>query len=102
MTTRRDEDEWLRIQYQMAHHDIWWVKAQQMNAGYWTLLLLGALVGVGALVNTERPCSAAPWEGWVLGGLALVVTVLGVWYVWDLYTTLVVSRNRATQIVQPL
>src|SRR6267142_2116419 len=102
MTPPRDDDEWLQIQYQMAHHDIWWVKAQQMHAGYWTLLLLGAFVGAGALVNADRSCSTAPWEGWVLDGLATLVTALGVLYVWNLHRALVRSRDRAAVIVQPL
>jgi len=102
VTEHRDEEDWLRIQYQMAHHDIWWVKAQQMNAGNWTLLLLAALVGVGKLMDEDRLCTATTWEGWLLGGLATLVTALGVWYVWDLHSTLVQSRNRAAVIVQPL
>jgi hypothetical protein len=101
-TARRDEEEWLKIQYQMAHHDIWWVKAQQIKAGNWTLLLLAALVGVGKLMHDDRPCTTAVWEGWLLGGLGTLVTALGALYVWDLNATLVRSRKRATLIVQPL
>ena len=44
-------EEWCRIQYQMAHHDIWWVKAQQMTAANWTVALLGALFGLAGLVD---------------------------------------------------
>lgn len=101
-TGRRDEEQWLRIQYQMAHHDIWWVKAQEMKAGNWTLLLLAALVGVGKLMHDDRSCTTATWEGWLLGGLGTFVTALGAWYVWDLNATLVRSRKLATLIVKPL
>lgn len=97
-----DEEAWLRIQYQMAHHDIWWVKAQQMAAGNWTLLLLGALVGVGRLVEYKPTDPAAVGVGRALAVLAAVVAAMGTAYVWDLYGSLVESRNRAANIVQPL
>ncbi len=67
MTERRDEEEWLRIQCQMAHHDIWWVKAQQMNAAYWTLLLRGALTGVGHLMAYDRANAKTAALGTLLG-----------------------------------
>ena len=100
MSEPRDEEAWLRTQYEMAHHDIWWVKAQQMKVGHWTLLLLAALVAVGELIKKDWPGSSA--LGWVLVGLSVAVTSLGVAHVWDLYATLVRSRNRAALIVRPL
>src|SRR5260370_10898367 len=95
------EADWLRTQFQMAHHDIWWVKGQQMNAGNWTLLLLGALVALGHLMGygTDEPKVGI---GRVLGGLGVPVTFVGGWYVWDLFRSLVRSRRRATRIIGPL
>jgi hypothetical protein len=90
-------DEWCQVQYQMAHHDIWWVKAQQMNAANWTLALIGALVGLAKLLDYPRtiPVTAL---GIVLSGLSGAVVVLGSLYVWDLYGGLVSSRRRAKHI----
>ena len=97
-----DEEEWLRVQYGMAHHDIWWVKAQQMKAGNWTLLLLAALVGFGKLMHDLPGFTPMPWKGWMFGGLGVLVTLVGASYVWDLYDGLLTSRRRASVIVQPL
>ncbi len=95
-----DQQPWLRTQYEMAHHDIWWVKAQQMNVGQWTLLLLGALVAVGHLLKADWPTS--PLLRWILIVMSGTVTGLGIAHVWDLHFTLVRSRDRAARIVQPL
>ena len=102
------EEEWLRVQYQMGHHDIWWLKAQQMNVGNWTLLLLGALVTISKLLLDQAgapptsPVPPEPWKGWVLGGFAGLVTLLGTLHVWDLFYALVQTRRRAASIVAPL
>src|SRR5438046_420362 len=97
-----DEEAWLRVQYQMAHHDIWWVKAQQMSAGNWTLLLLGATVGVGRLIGYVPADPTTERLGHLLALLGTLVTAVGIAYIWDLWRTLVRSRNRAANIVQPL
>jgi hypothetical protein len=87
-------DEWCRAQYQMAHHDIWWVKGQQMNAANWTLALLSALVGLATLLGYSRTPPVTTL-GVVLSGLSMAIALLGSLYVWDLYRGLVTSRRRA-------
>ncbi len=94
-------EKWLQIQYGMAHHDIWWVKGQQMKAGSWTLLLLAALVSVGQLM-TPTGGTLDPRVGYLLAAFSLLVTVLGALYVWDLRVTLVASRGRAKRIIDPI
>ena len=98
----RDEQDWLRMQYQMAHHDIWWVKSQQMSAGNWTLLLLGAVVAVANLLGYKREPPAHTGVVVPLSLLSVAVVLLGAGYVWDLYRTLVRSRERAAWIVRDL
>jgi hypothetical protein len=73
----------------MAHHDIWWIKGQQMQAGYWTLTLLAALVAIAKLAPPTRP-----WLAFLAGGAVL----FGSQYVWALYLTLIKSRARAKKI----
>ncbi|HYL20984.1 MAG TPA: hypothetical protein VEU74_04420 [Gemmatimonadales bacterium] len=95
-------EKWTQIQYQMAHHDIWWVKGQQMQAGNWTLALLAALVGVGHLKSLSPDGLPPATVGYTLALLGLLVTFLGALYVWDLSNTLVESRARARRIIAPL
>ncbi len=97
-----NEEEWLRTQYKMAHHDIWWVKSQQMRVGNWTLLLVAGLVGVAKLMHDLSGFTPTARQGFLLGLLGALVTVLGVLYVWDLYFALLDSRKRASIIVQKL
>jgi len=92
-------DDWCRTIFDAAHHDIWWVKKQQMNAGNWTLLLLGALVGVGQLISSPGNTLSGK-QPYLLGLAALLVVGLGSYYAWDLHLTLVRSRRRAKQIVE--
>lgn len=98
----RDEEEWLRVQYQMAHHDIWWVKSQQMAAANWTLLLLGAVVAVAHLLGYTREPPSHVTVVVPLSVMSAAVVLLGAAYVWDLYRTLVRSRKRAALIVRDL
>jgi hypothetical protein len=92
-------DDWRRAIFDAAHHDIWWVKEQQMSAGNWTLLLLGALVGVNQLLTSPGQ-TPAPTQPRLLGLASLLVVGLGSYYVWDLYLTMVRSRRRAKAIVE--
>lgn len=97
-------EEWYRTQFGMAHHDIWWVKEQQMSAGHWTLLLFAALVAVGHTMNA-KPCDGCAAElsadqSAVLALLALLAFVFGSYYVWDLFVTLIESRARARGIAE--
>src|SRR2546422_1326434 len=92
-------DDWGRAIFDAAHHDIWWVKEQQMSAGNWTLLLLGALVGVSQLL-TGPGQTPTTTQARLLGLASLLVVGLGSYYVWDLYLTMVRSRRRAKAIVE--
>jgi hypothetical protein len=92
-------EEWSRAQYQMAHHDIWWVKAQQMKAANWTLALLGALVGLAGLLHYSRTPADADL-GAVLSWLSAAVVFLGGLYTWALFDTVVDARERARTIVK--
>jgi hypothetical protein len=90
--------DWCRVQYQMAHHDIWWPKGQQLKAGSSTLLLLGAIVGASKLLWPQRD---TPQLGLIMLSVLSVVAVgLGVWYAWNLYKTLVRARDRARRIAR--
>jgi len=94
-------EEWCRVQYQIAHHDIWWVKGEQMKAGNWTLLLLGALIAVSQILKGQKP-ALSDGERLALAVMAVLAVVAGSYYVWDLYLTLVQSRERARRIVRVL
>jgi hypothetical protein len=89
-------EEWCRVQYQMTHHDIWWVKAQQMNAVNWTLALLGALVGLAGLLDHSRTADLSQ----VLSCVGAAIVFLGGYYAWSLFGTLVNARGRARDIVR--
>src|SRR5438128_1196510 len=91
--------EWCRVQYQMAHHDIWWPKGQQMKAASSTLLLLGAIVGASKLLWPEHAnlpvCGAI-----MLTVLSAAAATLGIAYAWNLYRTMVRARARAKKIAR--
>lgn len=99
-------EEWCRVQYQMAHHDVWWPKGQQMKAGTSTLVLLGAIVGASKLLwmpadATTPARDAIPVEGVImLSVLSFVAIALGVAYAWNLYFTMVRARARAKKIAR--
>jgi hypothetical protein len=91
--------EWCRLQLQLAHHDIWWVKGAQLKAGNLTLLLLAVIVGASKLVWKERvdvPETALIVLS-VLGGL---VVLLGGLYSLDLFNEVVKARARARKIAE--
>jgi hypothetical protein len=91
--------EWCRVQYQMAHHDIWWPKGQQLNAGSSTLLLLGAIVGASKLLWPQR--DDLPLSGAImLTVLSAAAVTLGIAYAWNLYRTMVRARARAKKIAR--
>ena len=89
--------EWCRAQYQMAHHDIWWPKGQQMKAANSTLLLLGAIVGASNLLWLHH--DDLPVIGRImLSALSAVTVALGIAYAWNLHWTMVRARVRAKKI----
>jgi len=73
-----------------------------MRVGNWTLLLVAGLVGVAKLMHDLSGFTPTARQGFLLGLLGALVTVLGVLYVWDLYFALLDSRKRASIIVQKL
>lgn len=95
----KTNDDWCRAIFDAAHHDIWWVKEQQMSAANWTLLLLGALVGVSQLLSSPGNTPSLK-QTCLLGLASLLVVGLGSYYAWDLYLTMVRSRRRAKAIVE--
>ncbi|PYO80824.1 MAG: hypothetical protein DMD65_14610 [Gemmatimonadetes bacterium] len=93
--------EWCRLQLQFGHHDIWWVKGNQLKTGNSTLLLLAALVGASKLLwRSPDDMTTTALVGFsILGGAIFVVGGL---YAWDLYNTLVRTRARAKKIAELL
>ncbi len=90
--------EWCRVQYQMAHHDVWWPKGQQMNGASSTLLLLGAVIGASKLLWPEHDEAVI---GLIMLSLLSALTVgLGIAYAWNLYGTMVRARGRAKNIAR--
>lgn len=89
--------EWSRVQFQAAHHDIWWTKGHQLKVANATLLLLGTVVAASKLLWSSR--SEIPTIGlFMLSLLGFVVITLGSWHAWDLYYTLLKARTRAQNI----
>jgi hypothetical protein len=91
--------EWCRVQYGMAHHDIWWPKGMQLKAGSSTLVLLGAIVGASKLLWQTR--DEIPTLGRImLSVLSAATILLGIVYAWNLYSTMVLARGRAKMIAR--
>lgn len=91
--------DWCRVQYQMAHHDIWWPKTMQLKAGTSTLVLLGAIVGASKLLWLTR--DAIPTLGRImLSILSAAAVVLGGVYSWNLYNLMVGARRRVQKIAR--
>ena len=67
-----------------------------MNGVNWTLALLGALVGLAGLLDHSRTVAL----GTVLSWLSATVVLLGGFYAWSLFGTLVNARGRARNIVR--
>jgi hypothetical protein len=102
-------EDWYQIQYQMAHHDIWWPKGQQITAATSTFLLFGALVGAVKLFwpnHPGNPQATPPQLGITRFGvtaltiLSMGVALFGILYAWNLWWTMVRARQRAKDIAE--